>query len=213
MAQSWTFQTNSGPLSEAFDKEERYMLSAHAASKADFGHLGSASSLRPLSSSAQALMSSGSLPTLKPRVRNTIIGCAPDEVVETRDWMSHSNRTHRELPMGYKSGGAGGPSKFGVKDPATGKIQWLSAGQRYGVAEAFGVTSYARPTTTANLTSSQQLRKSPSMAELDELLVRRSRARGRGGRCAKVCDVVQTRWNVLYASGSASSCTMPTRNV
>ena len=74
---------------------------------------------------------------------------------------------------------AGSASKFGVKDPSTGRIEY---GVVYGVPEALGVT---RPS-VVNLhasASQKHLRKSPSMAELDELLRRRSRARGRGGSC------------------------------
>ena len=153
---------------------------------------------------------------LKSRARDPILGASPDDAVETRDWVSHSNRIHQRMPRNLNAG-AGAASKFGVKDEATGKIVWLNADQRFGVAEAFGRSSnaYMRPSTSADILSrsQQSLRRTPSAQELDELLVRRSRARGRGGKHAKVCDVVQTRWNLLYSSGSASSCTMPTRNL
>ena len=57
--------------------------------------------------------------------------------------------------------------------------------------------------------STASLRKSPSMAELDELLRRRSRAKGRPrGQCSYICDIVQPKWSVIYAGGSACSVSM-----
>lgn len=114
---------------------------------------------------------------------------------------------------------------------ASGKIKYLPAGEQFGVPEAFGVGRAEeiygvnrsgdfrrRPIAadpglaTSGLaktpSSRYSLSRTPSQLELDDLLRKRSRARGLGGKHAKVCDVVQTRWNVLYQSGSASSCTM-----
>lgn len=94
-----------------------------------------------------------------------------------------------------------------------GKIHYLK--QRYGTAEALGTTDaksmYTRPMTTqagARGGSEQGLRRTPSAVELDLLLQRRSRARGRGGPHAYVADVVQPKWSVLYRAGSSQSISM-----
>jgi hypothetical protein len=146
------------------------------------------------------------LPSLKirDRVRNPVVGCHPDEVVETRNWMTHSQSIHGPMPA-VKPRAAGSASKFGIRGD-TGKIEY---GVQFGVPEALGVS---RPS-TANLQPSESakhfLRKSPSMAELDELLARRCRARGRGGSCTQVVNIIQPKWNVMNGAGSSSSVMRP----
>lgn len=114
-----------------------------------------------------------------------------------------------------------------------GKTIYLPMGVRYGVPEALGVEradavfsanarlagDYRRRPITADpgleqlqLHASQRsLARTPSAAELEELLRKRSRAAGLGGKHAKVCDVVQKKWSVLYSSGSACSVMGPHR--
>ena len=95
---------------------------------------------------------------------------------------------------------AGQESRFGVIDHL-GKTHYLA--QRYGTAEALGCTSRPR---TAATPAPRGLSRTPSAAELDLLLKRRSRARGRGGGpCSTLCDVVQTKWSVIYAPASSGS--------
>ena len=202
----WDFQTKHGSLSYQYEKDDTWLLSASASSKsfADFAALGgNTEALRPSLSQREL----ENLPSLKirSRTRNTVIGCMPDEVIETRDWRT-SAMNHGPMSAG---GGrmAGSASKFGVKDPSTGRIEY---GVVYGVPEALGVT---RPS-VVNLhasASQKHLRKSPSMAELDELLRRRSRARGRGGSCTQVVNIIQPKWNVMNGAASSSSVMRPTQ--
>ena len=55
--------------------------------------------------------------------------------------------------------------------------------------------------------SSSPRARRPSLPCDSPTLVRALHARS-AGKHARVVDAVQTRWNVLYASGSAASCTM-----
>jgi len=232
MPEGWDFQERAGALGSMYKKDEDWMLSAlqNQKSLADNGHLHTAS-LKSLPSSA--LMQSGSMPSLRIKTaeRNPIVGFLPNETPITHDWSSTSSRTFQRLPMFSTSKADGAATKFGVRDEATGKIKYLPAGEQFGVPEAFGVGRAEeiygvnrsgdfrrRPIAadpglaTSGLaktpSSRYSLSRTPSQLELDDLLRKRSRARGLGGKHAKVCDVVQTRWNVLYQSGSASSCTM-----
>ena len=105
---------------------------------------------------------------------------------------------------------AGRENRHGERDTATGKIKYQPQ-QRYGAAEALGMLTnkYERPATAgATSSSASLLRRSPSQQELDALLRRRSRARGRGGECATWVEVVQPKWSVLYAAGSSSAVSM-----
>jgi len=228
----WDFQARAGSLASMYDKDERWLLSSMQSQKslADSGHLRTASlKLMPMTSST-SLASSASLPSLriKPLERNPISGAMPYDTPHLHDWTSHSNTIHRGTQPSQSTGTAsGGKTRFGLKDPCTGKISYLPAGEQFGVPEAFGVQraeaafgvsrlDHRRRPITADpgFTDSQPhlsratLTRTPSMVELDDLLRRRSRARGLGGKHARVVDAVQTRWNVLYASGSAASCTM-----
>ena len=90
-----------------------------------------------------------------------------------------------------------------------GKIHYLK--QRYGTAEALGQcqNNWERPQSAAQSSKVQMgLRPSPSSLELQMILQRRSRARGRGGVCSHVADVVHPKWNVLYRGTSAASISM-----
>ena len=210
-------------MKNMYDKEESWFLSASAALQpADKGHL-SVSTQPASQSSLSRMSSSASFPTMRIKSfeRDPIIGCLSRDAPETRDWVSHMHRTHCALTSNPGGRSFGGSTKFGVRDH-TGRIDF--SGGRYGVAEAFGrssaeMTKIARPSTsdsfdpfTNRKMSQPRLLQTPSTAELDELLVRRSRARGRGGKHASVIDVVQSRWNVLYSSGSATSISMKTKD-
>ena len=56
--------------------------------------------------------------------------------------------------------------------------------------------------------SKTSLSRSPSAAELDALLLRRSRARGRGGQLGAWAEKVQPKWSVLFAAGSSGAVSM-----
>jgi len=212
MAGQWNFQTHGGSLKSLYDKDERWMIAAaaNARSLADHGSLSS-------SISAASLASSPSLPGLRirPVEANPILGFRHEEAPETREWTSHNNQIHREMPLRTSGSAAGMGTRFGYKDPSTGKIRYPVPGeQRFGIAEALGrsreeMMGYRGQPQREE--SQPQLRRTPSAAELEELLNRRSRARGRGGKHATVVDVVQTKWNVMYKSGSAASVAMITK--
>ena len=126
------------------------------------------------------------------------------QVVETRDWQTQTKAVHREMPLRQPKG-AGMETRYGVKDHL-GKIHYLPT--RYGTAEALGTQSYM-PKRVSAVPRPSYLTRSPSMAELDELLRRRSQARGRGGGpCSKLADKVHPKWSVLYGVASSSSVSM-----
>lgn len=216
----WGMQESAAHLRRQYERDDSWLLSASASQRslADHGSTG----FRPRPQTTHGGMRSSmsvdellraSLPSLKIKspARNPVVGCLPDQVPETRDWATTSQRTHIRLPFPTRSGGGGLETRFGVRDEATGKTIWLAT--PYGAAEAMGRdpaswTGAPRPGTVASGDVRQPpraLSRTPSTLELDELLRRRSRARGRGGASAKRVDVVQSKWNVLYASGSAGS--------
>jgi len=210
MSDSWPFQAHAGPLNERYTKEENTALAFMTA-----GDPGPVAFSRPQTtaglgaswSSASLLDSHASMPTLrvKPRGYNPVTGCQPEEIVETRDWMSTSHRTHAKLPRAQPRM-AGRETRFGVRDQS-GKVQYLS--NHFGTAEALGQAVDWRPSSTAaDEPPLLPLRRSPSAVELEQLLMRRSRARGLGGKHTKVCDVVQPKWSVMFGAGSASSVSM-----
>ena len=200
----WDFQTKHAALSYQYEKDDSWLLSASASQKsfAEFAGVGgNTASLRPSLSREELAQ----LPSLKIHEsgRNPILGCFPDEVIETRNWLTQTRSIHGPIPA-VKPRAAGSQSKFGVRGD-TGKIEY---GVQFGVPEALGVS---RPS-VVNLQpseSAKSLRKSPSMAELDELLARRSRARGRGGSCTQVVNIIQPKWNVMNGAGSSSSVMRP----
>jgi hypothetical protein len=90
-----------------------------------------------------------------------------------------------------------------------GKIHYLPT--RYGTAEALGqsLEKYNSPSYGSLASSSKtSLSRSPSAAELDALLLRRSRARGRGGQLGAWAEKVQPKWSVLFAAGSSGAVSM-----
>ena len=101
----------------------------------------SAASLSRSSLSNPSLASSMASLKIRPFEKNPITGCLPDETRETRDWTTHSHRTHTRLPMRQPKG-AGMETRFGVRDEVTGKTIYLK--HQYGVPEALGTT---RPVT------------------------------------------------------------------
>jgi len=204
-----------GALGYQYKKDDDWLLSASMSAKsfADFGGLGAAdyasggntAALRPSLSQDQLR---ASLPSLKIRSqeRNPVLGCMPHDVIDTTDYVPTSHRLHGPMMLS-KPRAAGSTTRFGVID-TTGKIEYLP--KRYGTAEALNQTDaaavYGRPKTSASASS---LRPSPSMQELDALLARRSRVRGRGGSCTAVVDVVQTKWNVMNGGPSSMSVMRP----
>jgi hypothetical protein len=132
----------------------------------------------------------------------------PPQVVETRDWRTSTHSAHRPLPMGFNgSKGAGMESRFGVVDEISGRIKYLPT--RYGTAEALGTTSYEKPARRTRPQHQQQLKRTPTVEELDQFLLRRSRVRGRGGGdCSRVLDKVQSKWSVIYGASSCASVSM-----
>lgn len=176
---------------------------------------GTASSSSLLLSSASEAELRASLPLLKLKrpERNPVTGCMPGELIDTRDFTSTTHSIHKRILAGQPRM-AGRENRSGERDTATGKILYQPQ-QRYGAAEALGMLSnkYERRPATAgassmSTSSSSVLRRSPSQQELDALLRRRSRARGRGGVCATWVEVVQPKWSVLYAAGSSSAVSM-----
>ena len=210
------------------EKDQDWYL-AHAASAgelktfADNGHifdvrrepppsvLGKAftNSQRSLLASASTAELRASLPTLKirPAERNPVTGCLPHEVVDTRDFRSTTHSVHRRILVGQPKM-AGREMRSGEIDVATGKVVYKPQ-QHYGTAEAMGMVrkSYLRPSTAgATSSSASRLSRTPSMAELDALLARRSRTRGRGGECAWWVENVRFKgWPALKDGGSGSS--------
>ena len=212
----WDHALDHARLSNVYRKDEDWLLAAAASSKtlADFGNLavtdqaagGNTSALRPSLSQAQL----SSLPSLhiRARVRDTILGCDPDDIIETRDWTSTTHRLHGPMSR-MQPRAAGSQTKFGIRD-TTGKVSYLPT--RYGTAEALGAegVSYWQNKRPQSSPSLKTLRPSPSMEELDLLLVRRSQTRGRGGHCTQMMDrMTRSQWNIKNGASSGMSVMRP----
>ena len=196
---AWQHQIGTS-MAQRFAKDESWIMSTNShKSLADYGsaeimQTGSrpqtvAVGMRPSTSAASLGSSHAALPSLriKERGRDPLMGCMPSQVAETREWQSTSHRIHRELPR-WAGDSAGQETRFGIRDHL-GKIHFLPT--RYGTAEALGTTEWLPVRKSSMQPSSSSLRKSPSAADLEKLLARRSRAKGRGGRFS---DVSRCPW-------------------
>lgn len=134
---------------------------------------------------------------------NPVLGCFPEEAVETRDWMTQSSRTHTPLanPRMLKSAGRG--TGVGGELPGSAVL-----GERFGERPSRAAAAAQRAAAAApkpepcsphargqsrHIGRRTPLRRPPTPAELDSFLANRSRARGLGGptaTCARTCDVV-----------------------